>query len=180
MTNQRIILKDKILIFKEISIKDKTELFSLFNKCKDFFLLTEGRIPKTCDSFFYDLPPEKDMKDKYSYGVFENSSLIAAIDIVSDYPNNGEWIIGLLLIDPEARKIGLGKRIHNIIEEIAKNKGAEKLRIGVVKQNSRVLGYWSKMGYKEIGISQSIKIGILENEVIIMNYALPQSDISNI
>jgi GNAT superfamily N-acetyltransferase len=175
MTNQKIILEDKILIFREISINDEAELLSLFNKCKDFFLLTEGVTPISCDSFFYDLPPKKNLKDKYLYGVFENSSLIAAIDVVSDYPKKGEWIIGLLLIHPKERKIGLGKRIHNIIEEIAKNKGAEKLRIGIVEQNAKVLGYWSKMGYKQIEITQPKKNGILESKVIIMNYKLIQN-----
>jgi hypothetical protein len=41
MTNQKIILKDKKFLFREISINDKEELIGLFNDCTDFFLLTE-------------------------------------------------------------------------------------------------------------------------------------------
>jgi GNAT superfamily N-acetyltransferase len=137
-----------------------------------FFPFNRSVVPINCDSFFYDLPPEKTLKDKYSYGVFENSSLIAAIDVVSDYPEKGEWIIGLLLIHPKARNIGLGKRIHDIVKKVAKNKGAEKLRIGVVKQNINALTYWNKIGYKQIEIIPPKKIGIIESKVVVMNYKL--------
>lgn len=167
-----IIINNKKLVYRKITIEDKDKVMDLFRECKDFFVLTEGTKPDDCDGFFYDLPPEKTNEEKYLYGVFDNNSLIAATDIVSNYPEKGEWIIGLLLIHPNTRGVGLGKEIHNLIKELAINEGAEKLRIGIMEQNTNALIFWNKIGYKQTKITEPRKFGIKESKMVVMNYYL--------
>lgn len=167
-----IIINNKEILFKKITIEDKSKVMDLFRECTDFFELTEGIKPDDCDDFFYDLPPNKTIEDKYLYGVFDKDLLIGVIDIVSDFPEKGEWIIGLLLLHPNTRGIGLGKGIHNLIKELVKNEGAQKLRIGVMEQNTDALIFWNKIGYKQIKITEPRKFGIKESKVVVMNYYL--------
>ncbi len=167
-----IIINNKELLFRKITIEDKDKVMDLFRECEDYFVLTEGTKPDECDSFFNDLPPKKTIEEKYLYGVFDNNSLIAAIDIVLNYPEKGEWIIGLLLIHPKTRGIGLGKELHNLIEKLAINEGAEKLTIGVMEQNTNALIFWNKIGYKQTKITEPRKFGIKESKVVVMNYYL--------
>jgi ribosomal protein S18 acetylase RimI-like enzyme len=173
VNRQEVIIINNIrLVFRKITIEDKDEVMHLFRECKDFFVLTEGTKPDECDGFFYDLPPEKTIKEKYLYGVFDNNSLIAAIDIVSNYPEEGEWIIGLLLIHPNTRGMGLGKELHNLIKRITINEGAEKLRIGVMEQNTDALTFWNKIGYKQTIVTEPRKFGIKDSKMVVMNYYL--------
>ena len=77
-----------------------------------------------------------------------------------------------MLLHPNERRKGLGKAIHNIIIDIAKEQKAKKLRIGVVEQNEKAIKYWTNIGYKEIKRTQPIKYGSKESTVIVMNYFL--------
>ena len=89
---------------------------------------------------------------------------------VADFPEKGEWIIGLLLIHPNARGMGLGRAMHNEIKKFVKNQGGKKLRIGVMEQNVDALVFWSKIGYKQTKITETRKFGIKESKVVVMNY----------
>ncbi len=176
MDKQTVIaLNNKELLFRKITIEDKDAVMDLFSNCEEFFILTEGAMPVDSDGLFYDLPPGKLAKEKYLYGIFEHSSLIAAADIVTNYPEEKEWMIGLLLIHPKSRGVGLGKIVHDIIKELAVNEGAEKLRVAVVEQNTKALIFWGKIGYKQIKVTEPIKFGIKESRVIVMNYFLTKS-----
>ncbi len=172
MDHEVITINNMELEFTKITIEDKEKVFDLFKECEDFFLLTTGTKPDDCEDYFYNLPPEKTFEDKYLYGVFHNSSLVAAVDIITDYPEKGEWIIGLLLIHPKARGIGLGKKIHNLLKKLAINEGADKLRIGVLEQNTDALVFWNKLGYKEYKITEPRRFGVKESKVVVMKYYL--------
>ncbi|WP_202708876.1 GNAT family N-acetyltransferase [Sporosalibacterium faouarense] len=173
MNDQEVIkINNMELFFRRITIEDKDKVMNLFRECKDFFVLTEGVIPYDSDSFFYDLPPGKNLEEKYLYGVFDKNSLVAVIDMVSNYPEKGEWIIGLFLIHTKIRGIGLGREIHNLIKNFIISKGAEKLRIGVLEQNTNALKFWNKIGYKQTKITEPRKFGTKESKAVIMNYYL--------
>ncbi len=172
MNEEMIRMNNRELSFRKIRVEDKNKVLNLFRECKDYFELTQGTIPDDCDSFFYDLPPNKTIEDKYLYGVFDKNLLVGAIDIISNYPKQGEWIIGLLLLHPNTRGIGLGKEIHNLIIKLVKKEGAEALRVGVVEQNKDALYFWHKIGYKQTKITEARKFGIKESKVVLMNYYL--------
>jgi RimJ/RimL family protein N-acetyltransferase len=65
-------------------------------------------------------------------GVFKDSNkLIGIIAIVRNFIAVGQWIIGLMLIDPEERGNGLGKKVHGALVKWAIKLGAKSFRIGV-------------------------------------------------
>ncbi len=159
-------------ILKEIDSNYDKELLKLFEQCTDYFELVEGEVPKDTNDFFLSFPPSNSIEDKINLGLFKEDTLIGAVDIIKDYPEEKEWIIGLMIIDKDYRKAGLGRYVHDLIKTMAKNLGAKKLRIGVAEQNLSALEFWKTLGYKEIKITEPMKIGIKESRVIVMNYLL--------
>ncbi len=171
MTIGNIIIGQKEYKIRRLSGENVIEVQSLCERCSDFSELTEGRPPEACagNDILFDLPLGKELKDKYVFGVFnEKDVLIAVIDLVKDYKVIGEWIIGLLMIDPSERGNGLGRKIHELIMNwVSKEKG-RKLRIGVVEENYRGYQFWREMGYFEIDRVKST-YGNKEHTVIVMN-----------
>lgn len=160
------------IFLKEINNSFDKDLLKLFENCKDYFELVEGEVPKNTDDFFLSLPPNKNMNDKINLGIFKDEDLIGAIDIIKNYPEEKEWIIGLMIIDINYRKSGFGEKAHKLIEHLAKKQGAYKLRIGVAEQNILAKNFWEKLGYRTIKITESMKIGNKKSRVIVMNYII--------
>jgi ribosomal protein S18 acetylase RimI-like enzyme len=153
---------------------DEKLVQDLCERCSDFSMLIEGRLPEknAGHDILFELPPNKEFKDKFVYGVFhENDVLIAAVDIVRDYKDIGEWVLGLLLIDPNERGSNLGQNIHDYIKNMVKKQHGKKLRIAVVEENIKAFKFWMRMGYSETGRVKAT-YGNKEHNVIIMNLSL--------
>ncbi len=159
---------------RRLSGDDGIDVQDLCERCSDFSMLIEGRPPEkdAGNSILSDLPPGKELKDKYVFGVYnENNTLIAVIDMIKDYKEPGEWIIGLLMIDPSDRGNGLGRKLHELIKTWVLEEHGKALRIGVVEENYRGHKFWREMGYVEAGRAKAT-YGKKENTVIIMNLIL--------
>lgn len=157
-----------------LSGDDELDVQALCERCSDFSELIEGRPPEkdAGHSILFDLPPNKELKDKYVYGVYsENGDLVAVIDMVKDYKVTGEWIIGLMMIDPNERGNGLGRRLHELLKAWVLSEQGSKLRIGVVEENRRAYKFWREMGYVEVDRVKRT-YGNKEHTVISMNLFL--------
>lgn len=157
-----------------LSGDDEIDIQALCERCADFSELIEGRPPEkdAGHSILFDLPPDKELKDKYVFGVYkENDVLIAVIEMVKDYKVTGEWIIGLLMIDPSERGNGLGRKLHDLIKAWVLEEHGKKLRIGVVEENHRGYKFWCEMGYFEVDRVKR-DYGNKEHTVIVMNLLL--------
>ena len=112
------------------------------------------------------------MKDKYVFGVYnENNILVAVIDMIKDYKAVGEWMLGLLMIDPSERGNSLGRKLHDLIKNWVLEEHGSVLRIGVVKDNIRGYKFWCEMGYAEVD-RVNRTYGLKEHIVIVMNLVL--------
>ncbi|WP_239256289.1 GNAT family N-acetyltransferase [Listeria ilorinensis] len=123
----------------------------------DYFLIEQGRPATEADALaiIQDLPPGKSKFDKFVMAILdEEDAPIGVIDVVADYPRKGEWIIGLLLLVPDARKAGMGKVLHQVIREWAIDGGADTLRIGILAENEAAVGFWEHLGYRKIDSKQ--------------------------
>lgn len=159
-----------------LSGSDGNEVQALCESCSDFFELTYGRQPEKCagNSILFELPPGKALKDKYVFGVYnEKNVIIAVIDMIKDYKVTGEWIIGLLMIEPSERGNGLGRELHKFILNWVSEENGSKLRIGVVEENHRGYKFWCEMGYAEVDRVKSI-YGNKEHTVIVMNLLIKE------
>ncbi|WP_102399354.1 GNAT family N-acetyltransferase [Haloimpatiens massiliensis] len=125
---------------------------NLCEKCSDYYILHQGTIPskEEIDEIFISLPPNKNYEDKFVLGIYKFHELIGIVDIIKDFPTIGEWMLGLILIEPEERGNGLGKMVHEALAIWAKDLGAKSFRIGVIEDNDRGINFWSTLGYKSI------------------------------
>lgn len=174
-----MLIGNKIIGQSEYTIRllsgdDEIDVQDLCERCSDFSELIEGRPPEkdAGNSILFDLPPDKELKDKFVFGVYkENNLLIAVADMIKDYKETGEWIIGLLMIDPSERGNSLGRKLHDLIKTWVLEEHGKVLRIGVVEDNDRGHRFWREMGYTEVGRVKTT-YGNKEHTVIIMDLLL--------
>lgn len=149
---ERLKLKNGYEI-KRIYITEIGKAKDLCLKCSDYYILSGGELPVEDDAkeIFTALPTNKDYKDKFVLGIFNNiNELIGIIDIVRNFPIESTWIIGLMLIEPEERCNGLGSEIHKELVNWLRNLGAKVLRIGVIKENHKGIKFWTSLGYEKV------------------------------
>lgn len=171
MLTENVIIGTKEYEIRRLSTDNEAEIQDLCERCSDFFELTEGRRPEkdAANNILFDLPSGKGLEDKFVFGVYNgNEVLVAIIDIIRDYKETGEWIIGLFMLDPRERGNGLGRKIHELIKKWISQENGSKLRIGVVEANRRGYKFWREMGYFEVDKVKNT-YGNLEHTVIAMN-----------
>ena len=93
------------------------------------------------------------------------------VDIFKNYPENGIWMIGLLLLSPKERNKNLGKIIHEEIKKYALTQGVDTFRIGVLEQNTKGIKFWKSVGYQHVK-STTINIGDKESNLNILKLLL--------
>lgn len=137
---------------KHLSKDNNNIVERLCEKCSDYYILSDGVFPskEEIDKIFTDLPPNKNIEDKFLLGAYKSDELVGIVDIIKDFPTTGEWMLGLMLIEPEERGNGLGKTIHEALVEWAKDLGAKTFRIGVIEDNYKAFNFWSNLGYTRI------------------------------
>lgn len=166
------ILDDEYLI-KPITSSNRDEIKSLYDLCSDYHIMCSGKnaIYEDVDSIF-EYSDKKTSEDSLTWGVYNKCDLlIGMVDIFKNYPDNGTWMIGLLLLSPNERNKKLGKIIHEEINKYALIQGADTLRIGVVEQNTKGLKFWKSLGYQQIK-SKTINMGGKESNLNILNLIL--------
>lgn len=155
---------------RRLNENDEHAVQSLCECCADFTQLIEGRAPQQDDGhgILFDLPPDKTMDDKFVFGAFHrDGTLRAVIDLIKDYKTQGEWTIGLMMIDPSERGKGLGSELHSFIKAWALQRGGSTLRIAVMQANQAGHAFWGRMGYSEVSSFNGV-YGNKTHTVIVM------------
>lgn len=99
--------------------------------------------------------------EKERYLVFDNQILIGEFSIDFNFFNlfiKGEksaWI-SLCIGNKEYWHKGIGKIIISELEKIVKDKGVNRIELGVFEFNSKAKVLYEKMGYKQIGINKNL------------------------
>ena len=172
LVKQLIYAGDKEFLFNEIDETFEVQVIELFKSCSDFFELIGGVSSMDTDHYFKDIPPGKVYDEKHLIGVFDDARLIAAIDIVENYPKDKEWIIGLLVIHPDYRQLGLGRKIDEVLGKIVVENRGRFLRVGVQEHNEIGLKFWHNLGYQKKSITKPMLIGKLKSCVVVMDKRL--------
>jgi len=150
---------------------DQTAIFTLLQACEDFSLLSHGMPSTETDALdlLHDRPPGIAPDQKAVIGFFDGHGiLIAALDFLVGYPEDNIWFIGLLLIHPDQRGQGLGKRILKSFESWARSYRAEAVMLGVLECNTRALRFWQSIGFQEVERTCPRVYGLREHIVIRM------------
>jgi len=135
---------------------------SLFEQCLDFMLLVDGHAAdlQSIEEDFRFIPPGKAPEDKCVYGIYDQqNALVGLLDTLRGYPEEGTWWIGLLLLAPQVRSQGLGKKVVEAYAEYAQASGAQALMLGVVEDNERAYKFWSRMGFEFVRQTEPQQFG---------------------
>jgi len=148
---------------------------AVFEDSHDYIRLVKGQAPHPDEAgqLFRELPPDKDFNDKYILGFLDaDGHMIAIADVVRDYPREGIWFIGLLLVRRSHRNHGLGEEIFRGMERWCQDQGAHSLRLAIVSQNEAGHRFWTRLGFR--GMQTQVQVhGRLRSSVIVMGRRLP-------
>ena len=139
---------------RQLSERDGAAVQELCERCGDYFRLHGGEPPSknAAAEIFASLPPGKTQKDKFVFGVeTPTGALAGVVDLVRDFPENGVWMLGLMLLAPGERGNGLGRAAHAELVQWAKALGAKSVRIGVIEENRDGARFWDSLGYRRQG-----------------------------
>lgn len=137
----------KVIQLTDTEIQDLEWFIQNFD---DFFMLCEGD-KGSAQGLLTCSPPSIDPeKDKFVLGIYEEKKLIGAIDVIRNYPLEGVWTIGYLLIHPAYQRKRVGYNFMKALEKALMNQNAIKLRCGVQEQNPNALKFWLKCNFKII------------------------------
>jgi GNAT superfamily N-acetyltransferase len=113
-----------------------------------------------------DLPDGYTRSDEMMFRAFHNSRLVAYSEVLRGFEGPTEWIIGIVLVDPEYRCKGLGHRVLECIAADAIAWGATTLAVGVITSRTRSLRFWNREGFTHEVRRRPITVAGCETEVV--------------
>ncbi len=160
------------LEFKILTPEDGLEILALYEKASDYFILAEGRVPSSCDELLTELPPGRRMDNKTVTGAFYEGKLVGLMDCVDGYPDPVTCMLGLLLVDRDYRKRGLGRTIFEYAVSTARKKGMTKIRIGVFDTNTGAYAFWTRLGFDYIETKGPMAVGDKAHMIKVLEYVI--------
>jgi ribosomal protein S18 acetylase RimI-like enzyme len=125
---------------------DLTELQALHVRCAQFIEETTGHPPRDDEAarLLAILPPGESLADRQVLGLRRDGEMVGVVDLLRGYPGPTDWYVGLLLISPEARGVGLGTAVVDEIVARVMAEGGRALHLIVREDNLRALAFWRR------------------------------------
>jgi len=150
----------------------------LCERCADFVELVEGQevSPGASQELFQDMPPGKSLSDKFLYGIFDrNGEMRGVLEGMRHYPDETTWWIGLLMLDPEVRGRGLGRKIVDGFSAYVRSEQGKSIMLGVVEENQTAYDFWQQQGFTLVRQTEPRPFGKKVQSVYVMQRDLPPS-----
>jgi RimJ/RimL family protein N-acetyltransferase len=131
--------------------EDLRDLQALFVRAADYFEIATGRPPAADEAprAFVAGPPTKSVHDKRVIGIFSRAGdLVGVLDALTDWPAEGVWTLGMLLLDPAVRGAGLGTAVLAAYEGWARSEGARRFRTAVVAHHEPGLRFLERAAFQ--------------------------------
>jgi GNAT superfamily N-acetyltransferase len=130
---------------------DLSALQSLFERASDYFEIATGQrpAPDEAQRAFVGGPPAKSVNEKRTIGVFgADDGLVGMLDAIPDWPADGTWTMGMLLLEPAVRSRGLGGTILQSYERWGQGQGARVFRTAIVAHHEPGIRFLERSGYR--------------------------------
>ena len=92
-------------------------------------------------------PPGMDETSKYYVGFYDDSILVAVMDLIDGYPDPGTAFIGFFMMKKELQGQGLGTAIIGETAAYLKAIGKTAVRLAIDKDNPQSNHFWKKNGF---------------------------------
>ena len=148
----------------------------LFEQCADFTELVEGESvsPTAAQDIFRAAPEGKSLRDKFLYGLQDRQGVfVGLLEGMRHYPDDTTWWIGLLLLAPETRGHGLGRKIIQAFSEYVHANQGTAIMLGVVEENRAAYRFWQGLGFELVRQTEPRTFGRKTQKVYIMQRGLP-------
>jgi GNAT superfamily N-acetyltransferase len=132
---------------------DRAAVADLYAWAADYVVLETGAPPDgaTVRAFFADVPPGGDLARSLKLGLFLPDGGLAGIaDLGFGFPEPADAYLGLMLIDPARRGLGLGPRFLDRLAADARARGAPRLLLAVLDANPRGRAFWEREGFRVV------------------------------
>lgn len=144
-------LSDKYAV-RRLDAGDVDSVFELCSKNSLYYqycppFVTKSSIVEDMEA----LPPGKEKKDKYFLGYYDNSSLIAVMDMIIGYPDAHTLYIGFFMTDIDVQGKGVGTVIIEQLCNYVREMGFQRIELAWVKGNPQSESFWMKNKFKIIG-----------------------------
>lgn len=97
------------------------------------------------------LPPGKCAADKHYLGFFDRETLVAVLDLILDYPQEGTAYLGFFMTKKAVQGRGIGSvLIGELLNELRKA-DCKKARLAVDRGNPQSKAFWEKNGFALMG-----------------------------
>lgn len=131
--------------------EDIEAVLALYRRNEDYFAL-EGTQP-AAQSIREDmtvLPPRCKPEDKHYIALWRDGALEGTLDVVEGYPRARTLWIGLLLVDQELRRQGLGREIVTALTQAATQAGMDAIRLGCLQNNPVAHAFWEAVSFHDL------------------------------
>ncbi|RKG84748.1 GNAT family N-acetyltransferase [Corallococcus sp. CA049B] len=147
----------------------------LLDRCEDYHQLAYGRpaLPDQARNIPNERPPTLAPGQGHLFALRDaQGGLAGMLEALRDFPAQGEWYLGLLLLAPEARGQGRGEAVLNAYADYVRANGGQLLRVAVVEHNEVARRFWTRMGFQPEQWVGPIEQGLRWNRVLKMTKAL--------
>ncbi|MEU3725060.1 GNAT family N-acetyltransferase [Streptomyces sp. NPDC031705] len=103
--------------------EDEPDVSRVLAACDDYLLAATGSpaLPADVQSLYYSLPDGADFEQKHLLVLCDGPAVVGVVDAVAGYPDPLGCSVGLFLLDPKARRSGLGARAaRRLLREAAR------------------------------------------------------------
>ena len=153
-------LQAKLAEFKVVRISEENvrDVWALMKGNVYFYSRTQGHevTLEECRDDITALPPGARMDEKTYVAVYDgdDDQMLAAVDLIEGFPDEKTAYIGLLMLDAQRQRKGLGKRIFEAIMMTAKEKGFEYIELACYEANEIGFTFWCANGFEVIRKSE--------------------------
>ena len=97
------------------------------------------------------LPPGKSAADKAYIGFYKQDELVAVMDLIYDYPEDGVAFIGFFMMDAARQGTGIGTGIITECAAALQQNGCRKIRLAIDQGNPQSEAFWTKNHFAKTG-----------------------------
>ncbi len=107
------------------------------------------------------LPPGMTMRDKHFLGLFDEGGLLAALDVITGYPDRDAAWVGWLILRADSQGRGIGSAIAAALWRCLADHGYARVGLAVLEGNAGAWRFWQRQGFRPNGKSQTTDMGVV-------------------